>query len=62
MPILKLHQPDENKEIEFELSHLLSLSTKQRFQMMLKKSEEIRKLQKNYHERKKTSQIIKRTS
>ena len=46
-PILKLHTHDKDKEIEFELNYLLSLSTKQRFQMMLKKTEEICNLLKN---------------
>lgn len=43
-PILNLHRHDENKEIEFEVDHLLSLTTEQRFQMMFKKTEEIRSL------------------
>ena len=47
MPILKLNKPDPDKEIEFELNYLKSLTTKQRFQMMFKKTEEIRKLLKN---------------
>ena len=59
MPILKLNKPDPDKEIEFELNYLKSLTTKQRFQMMFKKTEEIRKLLKNYGHRK-TTQIIKR--
>lgn len=59
-PILKLHRHDKGKEVEFELNYLLSLTTKQRFQMMLKKSEEIRNLLKS-HGYRKTSQIIKRT-
>ncbi len=59
MPILKLNKANPNKEIEFELNYLKSLTTKQRFQMMFKKTEEIRDLLKN-HGYRKTSQIIKR--
>ena len=44
MPILKLEQDDEKREFEFELHYLKSLTTKERFQMMLKKSEEMKKM------------------
>ena len=60
MSILKLKKSNPRKEIEFELNYLKTLSTKQRFQMMFKKTEEIRNLLKN-HGYRKTSQIIKRT-
>lgn len=60
MSILKLSKHNSKKEIEFELKYLLSLTTKQRFQMMFKKAEEIRNLLKN-HGYRKTTQIIKRT-
>jgi len=60
VPILKLDDHDEDKEIEFELDYLLSLTTQQRFQMMLQKTQEMRNLLKN-HEHGKTTQIIKRT-
>ena len=43
-PILKLKKHNERKEIEFELKYLLSLTTRQRFEMMFKKSEEIKRL------------------
>ncbi len=43
-PILKLKKHNEGKEIEFELKYLLSLTTRQRFEMMFKKSEEIKRL------------------
>lgn len=43
-PILKLKNDNEEKEIEFELKYLLSLTTRRRFEMMFKKSEEMRKL------------------
>lgn len=59
MPILKLTKHNEKKEIDFELDFLLSLSVEQRFQMMFKKSKEIRQLLgKNGY--RKTTQIIKR--
>lgn len=44
MAILKLSKDDEDREIEFELNYLLSLTTQQRFQMMLKKTQEVRNL------------------
>jgi len=58
--ILKLDNNDEEKEIEFELSWLLSLSVPERFQLMFKKTKEIIDLlEKNGHRR--PSQVIKRT-
>jgi hypothetical protein len=60
MAILKLSEHNERKEIEFELNYLLRLTTPERFQMMLKKSQEMRKLLKP-SEHGKTPQIIKRT-
>ena len=59
MAILKLRKHNKNKEIEFELNYLRSLTTKQRFLMMFKKTREIRNLLKN-HGYRKTTQIIKR--
>jgi len=59
MPILKLKKSNQSREIEFELNYLKTLSTKQRFQMMFKKTEEIRNLLKD-HGYRKTSQVIKR--
>jgi hypothetical protein len=60
MPILKLDRDDEEKKIEFELNYLLSLTVRQRFSAMLKKSEEIRNLLKGRGNRK-TVEIIKRS-
>ena len=59
-PILKTDFNDEEKEIEFELEYLLSLTADQRFQMMFQKSKELAAmLVKNGH--RKTPEIIKRT-
>jgi len=59
-PILKLDDHDEEKEIEFELSYLLSLTLQERFQLMFKKSKElIDLLEKNGHRR--PDGIFKRT-
>jgi hypothetical protein len=59
MAILKLDRDDENKEIEFELDYLTSLTTGERFQMMFQKREEMLSLLKR-NERRKTTEIIKR--
>ena len=58
--ILKLDSHDEDKEIAFEVKYLSSLTVKQRFEMMFKKSDELRSLLKGYGNRKNT-QITKRT-
>ena len=60
MAVLKLEKDDEQREIEFELDYLTSLTTQQRFQMMIQKSREmILLLRRNEH--RKSTQIIKRT-
>jgi len=60
MAVLKLEKDDERKEIEFELDYLTSLTTQQRFQMMIQKSREmVLLLRRNGH--RKSTQIIKRT-
>ena len=59
MPILKLDKEDENKKIQFELDYLCSLTTLQRFQAMLSKTEEIRKLL-GPRAYRKTVEVIKR--
>ena len=61
MAILKLdpHNEDEDKEIEFELDYLTSLTTSQRFQMMFTKTQELLSLlKKDRH--KTTTEVIKR--
>ncbi len=60
MPILKLDKSDEKKEIDFELDFLTSLSRKERFEMMFRKTREIRDLLKNSGHREAPG-IIKRT-
>ena len=59
-PILKLSKDNPDKECEFELEYLLSLSIQERFQMMLKKSQEMYNLMVNNGHRR-TNQIIKRS-
>lgn len=57
--ILLLKDFDEEKEIEFELGYLLSLSSAQRFSLMMSKSRELKiNMINNGH--RKTASIIKR--
>ncbi len=44
MAILKLDKHDEDKEIEFELDYLTSLTTSQRFELMFRKTREMLRL------------------
>ena len=62
MAILKLYKHDEDKEIEFELDYLASLTTNQRFQMMFTKTKEMLSLLRERNEHRKTTEIIKRKS
>ena len=59
MAILKLDRYDEDKEIEFELDYLTSLTTSQRFEMMFTKTREMLRLLKK-DGRRTTTEIIKR--
>ena len=59
MAILKLDRHDEDKEIEFELDYLTSLTTSQRFEMMFRKTREMLRLLKK-DGRITTTEIIKR--
>ncbi len=59
MTILKLDAHNEEKEIEFELDYLASLTTSQRFEMMFRKTRELRSLLKRDKPRK-TTEVIKR--
>lgn len=59
-PILKIDKDNEKKEITFESKLQMSLTTRQRFEMMFKKTEEIKKLlEKSGH--RKAFEIIKKT-
>ena len=62
-PIIKLapDEQDEDRELELELDYQLSLTTAQRFEMMLRKSRELAEdlLRRGYR---KPAEIIKRTS
>ena len=64
MAILKLDKHDEDKEIEFELDYLTSLTTKQRFELMFRKTEEMLRLLSSAtgkkDGRRTTTEIIKR--
>ena len=59
MPILKLDNDDESSEIEFELRYLKSLTIKERFFLMMRKTEEMKKLTRNRGHIK-SPEIIKR--
>lgn len=60
MAVLKLDKHDEDKEIEFELDYLTSLTTQQRFEMMFRKTKEMLSLRKKRNANRKTTEIIKR--
>lgn len=59
--ILKLSQGDEERELEFELNYLASLTFEERLQMMRRKSREMLRQMVNYGHRR-PFEIIKRTS
>jgi len=61
MAVLKLKEPNENRQIRFELEYLMSLSTPQRFRMMFEKSRRMASLLLKRNGRRKTTQITKRT-
>jgi hypothetical protein len=60
MAILKLDKHNEDKEIDFELDYLTSLTTNQRFQMMLAKTREMLSLRKKTNAHRAVTEIIKR--
>jgi len=60
MAVLKLEKTNESQEIEFELDCLTSLTTRQRFEMMLQKSREMALLLRR-NGRRKSTQVVKRT-
>lgn len=57
--VLKLRRHNEKKEIEFELRYLKSLSVRERFEMMMKKTREMLNLLEQSGHRK-AFKIIKR--
>jgi len=59
MAILKLDKHNEDKEIEFELDYLTSLTTQERFELMFRKTREMQRLLKR-NKRRKTTEVIKR--
>ena len=59
MAVLKLTKANEKKEIEFELDYLMSLTTRQRFQMMFEKSRQMAALLRR-NGRRKYPKVIKR--
>jgi aspartate 1-decarboxylase len=60
MVILKLEKHDEDKEIEFELDYLTSLTIRQRFEMMNTKTKEMCRLLKKTNGNRAVTEIIKR--
>lgn len=59
MPILKINKDDMDRELDFELEYLLSLTTQERFRMMFEKSIMMAELlQQNGH--REANKIIKR--
>ncbi|MHC4356879.1 MAG: hypothetical protein ACYS0H_29620 [Planctomycetota bacterium] len=60
MAILKLDRHDEDKEIEFELDYLLSLTISERFQMMFTKTQEMLSLRKKTKLHQARTEVIKR--
>ena len=60
MAILKLDRDDEDKEIDFELDYLLSLTTRQRFEMMFAKTRELRHQLGHTNRDKNLTEVIKR--
>ena len=60
MPILKLDHDDPERELEFEVRYLLSLTYEQRVALMEEASRRLRAQLEQYGHRK-TPEIIKRT-
>jgi hypothetical protein len=58
MPILKLEKDDENKQLEFELAYQRTLTTQERFELMLRKSREIAEVLLKYGYRKPVEIIL----
>lgn len=60
MAILKLDKHDEDREIEFELDYLTSLTTSQRFELMFEKTREMLGLREKKNAHRTETEIIKR--
>lgn len=60
MGILKLDKHDEDKEIEFELDYLMSLTTAQRFELMFQKTREMLSLSGRTNADRKNTEVFKR--
>jgi hypothetical protein len=60
-PILKveLDEQDEERELEFELDYLATLTVQQRFDMMFRRSRELKELMERYGPRR-APEIVKR--
>ena len=58
-PILKLDHDDPEKELAFELDYQLSLTTRQRFEMMIQRSNEVKRMLLRYGHQKPV-EIVKR--
>lgn len=58
-PILKISKDDEDRELQFELDYLLSLSVDERFKMMFERSDQIKKTLME-HGHRKPFEVIKR--
>ncbi len=59
MPILKLERDDEEREFEFNLDYLMSLTTQELFDKMVQRSNEIKEMLIRYGHREPVA-IIKR--
>jgi hypothetical protein len=61
-PILKVDPSDQSdeRELEFELDYLATLTVEQRFEMMFRRSRELKALMERYGPRR-TPEVVKRT-
>jgi hypothetical protein len=61
-PILKVgkDEQDEDRELEFELDYLATLTVQQRFEMMFRRSRQLHEMLEKYGHRR-TSEIFERT-
>jgi hypothetical protein len=59
-PVLKLCEHDEDKELEFELAFQRWLTTQQRFDLMFRKSREMKEMLLK-HGHRKPAEVVKRS-